>query len=123
MTKLKSFRLGEDQDLVIDGKRQISMIDGKDAQKQRLRLRLGTHLQEWFLDTLLGVPWMQLLEKGTPEVLIRTEITKALHRDSEVERVLELIIGQLNEKRQLPIDFTVLLKDGSKLTESVEVNL
>lgn len=123
MTKLKSFRLGEDQDLVIDGKRQISMIDGKDAQKQRLRLRLGTHLQEWFLDTLLGVPWMQLLEKGTPEVLIRTEITKALHRDSEVERVLELTIGQLNEKRQLPIDFTVLLKDGSKLTESVEVNL
>ena len=66
---------------------------------------------------------MQLLEKGTPEVLIRTEITKALHRDSEVERVLELTIGQLNEKRQLPIDFTVLLKDGSKLTESVEVNL
>lgn len=121
--KLRSFKIGENRDLVLDGKHRLNVVDGQEAQKQRLRLRLGTHLQEWFLDILLGVPWMQLLEKGTPEILIRTEITKALHRDSEVDRVLELEIGQVNEKRQLPIHFTVLLKNGDRLTDSVEVKV
>lgn len=120
---LLSFELNDERDLFFDGRQRLRMVSGLEARKQRIRLRLGTHLQEWFLDTMLGVPWLKLVEKGTSKALIRAEIIKALSRDGEVERVLELTIGEIDEKRRLPIEFSVLLVDGSTLVDAVGVNL
>ena len=122
--KLTSFLIDPDtRDLAFDSKQRLRMVDGLDARKQRIRLRLGTHTQEWFLDTLLGVPWMELVEKGTPNARIRAEITKALLKDGEVERVEELTIGELSPDRALLIEFTVRLRSGEQLTDRVEVAL
>ena len=122
--KLTSFTIDPDtRDLVFDNRRRLRMIEGLEARKQRIRLRLGTHTQEWFLDTLLGVPWMELVDKGTSKERIRAEVTKALLQDEEVERVEELIIGMLGPDRTLPIEFAVKLRSGEQLTDRVEVAL
>lgn len=124
MKKLTSFKIDPDtRDLVFDNRRRLCMIEGLEARKQRIRLRLGTHTQEWFLDTLLGVPWMELVEKGTPKERIRAEVTKALLKDDEVERVEELVIGTLGPDRTLPVEFTVKLRSGEWLADQVEVAL
>ena len=122
--RLTSFLIDPDtRDLAFDGKQRLQMVDSLDARKQRIRLRLGTHTQEWFLDTLLGVPWMELVEKGTAKARIRAEITKALLKDDEVQRVEELVIGELGPNRTLPIEFAVKLRSGEQLADRVEVAL
>lgn len=113
----------ETRDLVFDERQRLEMVDGIDANRQRVRLRLGCHTREWFLDTLLGVPWLELVEKGVSRERIRAEVLKALMADEEIERVEELHIGTLSVDRILPIEFVARLRDGGRLADRVEVDL
>lgn len=127
MSGLRSFYINPNtRDLEFDHLRRLKMVESdaeKTAERQRLRLRLGTRAGEWFLDILLGVPWLDLVEKGVPRERIRAEILRALHRDDQVERVELLTIGDLKADRTLPIEFTVRLKSGDELADAVEVIL
>lgn len=124
---LRSFYIDpETRDLDFDNMGRLRMVESdKDltAERQRLRLRLGTHTREWFLDTLLGVPWLELVEKGVSQERIRAEVLKALMADGEIERVEELRIGELSADRTLPIEFVARLRNGERLADRVEVNL
>lgn len=127
MSGLRSFYINpETRDLEFDRLGRLKMVESdaeQTAERQRLRLRLGTRAGEWFLDVLLGVPWLELVEKGVPRERIRAEILKALHFDEQVERVESLTIGQLTQDRTLPIEVQVKLKDGTTLADRVEVAL
>lgn len=122
---LRSFYINpETRDLEFDNQGRLRMVETDEqhtAERQRLRLRLGTRTGEWFLDILLGVPWLDLVEKNVPRERIRTEVLRALHRDDQVERVEFLTIGELTADRTLPIEFTVRLKSGGELSDTVEV--
>lgn len=124
MTDLLSFAIDpETRDLEFDTRGRLQMTDGLDANRQRVRLRLGCHTREWFLDTLLGVPWLELVEKGVSRERIRAEVLKAIMADDEIERVEELSVGQLSADRTLPIEFVARLKNGDRLADRVEVPL
>ena len=127
MSGLRSFYINpETRDLEFDHLGRLKMVESDAAQtaeRQRLRLRLGTRAGEWFLDVLLGVPWLELVEKGVPRERIRAEILKALHSDEQVERVESLTIGELTPDRTLPIEFVVRLRSGQQLADRVEVTL
>src|SRR5690606_22991246 len=107
--RLRSFYIDpETRDLDFDDMGRLRMVEAdKDltAERQRLRLRLGTHTREWFLDTLLGVPWLELVEKGVSQERIRAEVLRAIMSDENVERVEDLQIGGLTPDRTLPIEF------------------
>lgn len=113
----------ETRDIAFDGRHQMRMVTDLEARRQRVRLRLSTHTREWFLDVLLGVPWLQLVEKGTSKERIRAEVLKALMADDEILRVEELHIGDLGPDRVLPIEFVARLRDGERLADRVEVPL
>jgi len=127
MSGLRSFYINpETRDLEFDHLGRLKMVESdaeQTAERQRLRLRLGTRTGEWFLDILLGVPWLELVEKGVPRERIRAEILLAISRDEQVERVESLTIGQLTADRTLPIEFTARLTTGEVLSERVEVSL
>lgn len=124
MTDLLSFKIDPaTNDLELDSRGRLSMVDGTEARKQRLRLRLGTRAGEWFLDTRLGVPWLSLMEKGTSRNRIRAEMLKAIMADEEVERVEELNIGRITSDRRLTIEFTARLRNGERLSDVVEVDV
>lgn len=124
---LRSFYINpETRDIEFDAQGRLRMVESDEqmtAERQRLRLRLGCHTQEWFLDVLLGVPWLELFEKGVSQERIRAEVLQALHRDERVERVESLTIGQLTSERTLPIEFVVRLTGGQELADRVEVTL
>jgi len=124
---LRSFYINpETRDLEFDRLGRLKMVESdaeQTAERQRLRLRLGTRAGEWFLDVLLGVPWLELVEKGVPRELIRAEVLRAIQRDEQVERVESLTIGPLGPERTLPIEFVVRLKGGQELADRVEVTL
>lgn len=127
MSGLRSFYINpETRDIEFDELGRLRMVESDadlTAERQRLRLRLGTRTGEWFLDILLGVPWLELVEKGVPRERIRAEILRAISRDERVERVESLTIGQLTADRTLPIEFTARLTTGEVLSERVEVSL
>ena len=124
---LQSFYINpETRDLEFDNQGRLRMVEADEqhtAERQRLRLRLGTRTGEWFLDVLLGVPWLELVEKGVPRERIRAEVLRALHRDEHVEQVESLTIGELTSDRTLPIEFVVRLRSDQQLTDRVEVTL
>lgn len=124
MTDLVSFAIDpEAKDLVFDRRGRLQMVSGMEARKQRPRLRLGTQTDEWFLDTLLGVPWLELMEKGVSRERIRAEVLKAIMRDEEIERVEELDIGRITPERHLTIRFVARLRNGDRLADVVEVDV
>lgn len=124
MTDLVSFAIDpETKDLVFDRRGRLQMVSGMEARKQRLRLRLGTQTGEWFLDSRLGVPWMELAEKGTSRESLRAEMMKAIMADEEVERIENLQIGRITSDRHLTIEFTARLRNGDRLTDVVEVDV
>lgn len=127
MSGLRSFYINpETRDIDFDELGRLRMVESDEhltAERQRLRLRLGTHTREWFLDVLLGAPWLELVEKGVPRERIRAEVLRAIQRDEQVERVESLTIGQLTQDRTLPIEFQVKLKGGTTLADRVEVAL
>lgn len=59
----------------------LSIVSGTDVVAQRLRLRLGLWLGEWFLNALVGVPWPQWIgskpDLKTIESVLRRAITTA----------------------------------------------
>jgi len=124
---LRSFYINPGtRDIEFDHMGRLKMVESDEqqtAERQRLRLRLGTHTREWFLDVLLGAPWLELVEKGVPRERIRAEVLRAIQRDEQVERVESLTIGQLTQDRTLPIEFQVKLKGGTTLADRVEVAL
>lgn len=127
MSSLRSFYINPDtRDLEFDEFGRLRMVESDEhltAERQRLRLRLGTRAGEWFLDILLGVPWLELVEKGVPQERIRAEVLRAIQRDELVERVESLTIGELTPDRTLPIEFVVRLRSGQQLADRVEVTL
>lgn len=127
MSGLRSFYINpETRDIEFDEFGRLRMVESDanlTAERQRLRLRLGTRAGEWFLDILLGVPWLELVEKGIPRERIRAEVLRALHRDEQVEQVESLTIGELTSDRVLSIEFAVRLRSGQQLADRVEVTL
>ena len=123
-SRLLSFYVDpETRDITFDGRHQMRMVTDLEARRQRVRLRLSTHTREWFLDVLLGVPWLELVEKGTSKERIRAEVLKALMADDEILRMEELHIGDLGPDRVLRIEFVARLRDGERLADRVEVPL
>ena len=127
MSGLRSFYINPDtRDIEFDARGRLRMVESDEhltAERQRLRLRLGTRAGEWFLDVLLGVPWLELVEKGVSRERIRAEVLRALHRDEQVERVESLTIGELTPDRTLLLEFVVRLRSGQQLADRVEVTL
>lgn len=121
MSSLFSFAINDETgDLVFDEKLRLAMVDGNDARKQRLWLRLGTKTSEWFLDNRFGVPWLDLVEKGTDDRLIEVEVRKALLDDDEVVGVERLSLKRL-PNRVLHVDFEVMCVDGERIAGEVTI--
>lgn len=121
MSNLLSFYVDPSTgDIEFDEHQRLRTVDGIEAQKQRLRLRLATRLGEWFLDNTFGVPWLDLVEKGVDNRLIEAEIRTALMADDQVKLIESVRLSRLPD-RVLHIEFEVRLENGEHLAEEVDV--
>lgn len=106
--------------VMVDGKLQLTSGRGE-ALAQRLTIRLCTHLRSWYLNTLLGIDYMEkvfekTVQKESLDLLFQTEIV----RDPRVEKVIEFKSKRLRNSYELT--FKVKARDGT-VSDTVEINV
>lgn len=99
-------------DLYFDSLNSLVMVRDALAVGQHIRQRLQTFIGEWFLDTAVGVPWLdQILgrkyDPALAEAVVKAEILKT---DGVVE-ITSFAVSFLKETRGLRIRSIEVLTD------------
>lgn len=88
-----------------------------DCVVQRLKIRLLRFLGEWFLNTSLGMPYLQaILNKNTPRFLIESYFKTVILGTQDVVRLTAFTMTYVNRTRTMSIAFTVSLSDGTSVS-------
>ena len=98
-------------------------ITGKARVAQELRIRFNTHFGEYFLDSRMGVPWVEWLEgKATTTMLQRVKswITKEVLATTGVKRLDGSVKVTWNSgSRSIGISFRcITVEEGEPLSVS-----
>ena len=99
-----------DNDLAIE-KNNLVLTDNNSDQEieQRIRQNLLTYLGEWFLDTSIGVPYLQVVYvKGVAPILVEAAFKDVITETPGVLSLTRFDPIELNSAtRQLTINFAV----------------
>lgn len=92
-------------DLFVRAEGDLAIVTGAEAIGQHVRQRLKTYRGEWFLDTTVGVPWLQELfgnayDPGLAESVVKAEILDTFG----VSRIDAFAVGFNRTTRALIID-------------------
>lgn len=107
-------------DMFLDGQ-DISFADETTIVQQRLASRLQFFLEEWFLDTTAGLPFIQFILKQSSDLkdiysIIRSEI---LNTDG-VEIIDSLEFTPISKDKVLLINFSV---NQGAIQDTIEVTV
>lgn len=92
-------------------KNDVSLIDGYEAVRQHLKIRLQTYFGEWFADASIGVPWFQDILIKNPDYTVVSEILKAAIL--ETEGVNDLVSFSFDiSGRAATLNFKVVTDNG-----------
>lgn len=104
----------EDGDLVL--------LDGVESIAQHLRIRLQFFLEEWFLDTRIGIPYYQrLLGQKPQESVVRAIFRPAIESTPGVEALNDLQVDYDGASRALAVSFRALTDTGEQLVFDEEL--
>ena len=108
-------------DLVIDDLGRFVGLNGADRIAQKVKLRVGIQLGEWWLDTAVGVDWLgRILVKDPDLRVVRAQFIQTIASVPEVIQILDLTVDTDNATRGLTVGFTVQTTDGP-VTDEVTV--
>lgn len=116
MRGVRTLALDTTGDLAVVGG-QLQVIDGADAVRQALELRLSIWQGEWFADATVGVPYLRFL--GVPGALPLAEslLRRAILSCPGVASLDRFSIA-LNAERHATVTFAVTTTAGEPLTIS-----
>lgn len=84
-----------------------------DEVAQRLHVRFKFFRGEWFLNTLEGTPWFQLIFVKSPRDHVIRSVFGALIRGTEGVSELVKLNYSINSSRQMSLTFQARLQDGT----------
>jgi len=106
------FALTDDDDLAFVDGGFVLVTDVVDLAVQRLRMRLGLVLGEWFTDTRKGVPYFEAILVKDPDADQLQSIFKAaILDDDDVSSVAKLELN-LQDNRQLDVSFIATIGEA-----------
>jgi len=120
---MADIKLGNDHDIVFDGN-DFSVTKTKDETlQQRLKVKLLTFLEEWYLDRGLGVPWFQrIFQKGTSKETVDIILKRKIAEEPEVISIQEFSSTLDNRNRTYRLSF-VVKSESSKESIPIEFDL
>jgi hypothetical protein len=99
---------------LVDG--QLVLVEGKDAIRQDLTVRLRWFRAEWFLDRRTGVPWFQkIIGQRTGLQIVEAIIRNAILSTPGIEAISRLTLSSSSAPRELSIDFEARSTDGDRI--------
>lgn len=99
----------EDRDLV--------MVTGEDAAKQDLRSRIRFIKGEYFLDSTIGIDYMNVVHtKTATDLQIEREFIKAIQESPFVDRITKFNITSTDGIRSSEIECSVLVVEGYEVS-------
>ncbi len=99
----------------------ITLLFGADAVLQKIRSRFRFFKGEWFLDTRLGVPYLQIVLVKNPDlILINAIFSKVLATTPGVASVDSFTCLLDRPTRTLTCTFQITLSDGTKVIAQAE---
>ena len=116
MSDFKMKVTGQAVDLDLSGHR-LNIVDGDDAIEQHLLIRLKFFLNEWFLDSRVGVPYFRDILVRNPNIDLIRNIYKTTILDTPGIKSLESIELDIDTAtRTLNLSFSCTLDSGTVLT-------
>lgn len=105
VSTVSDFKLGPDGDLP----EFSSLVTGVDALAQRVKIRLQTHLGEWFVRPDVGLPWRQWVAlKPLPPLLVQVRVHALLADTPGVDTVRDVVAVLDEDTRTMSITATVI---------------
>lgn len=102
----------------------IQLISGSEEIAQHLRIRLKFFIGEWFLDTRLGIPYIQKVFRKNPNSnVVRDLIQRAALSTPGVLEIQTLTFDFDSANRRLAVDLRALITGDEVLDFSEELIL
>jgi hypothetical protein len=99
-------------------------IDGIAYAVQKIDQTLKMLLGEWFIDTALGIPWVEsILVKNPSFEYIRGVLRRAILSVPGVVDVPYLTVTEPDATRTATCTYRAIYKDGTELTGTVETGV
>ena len=117
-------------DLKLDSSGDLEILDGllnltstvQEDTTQRLKIKLSTHYNEWYLDLSVGIPYLKtILKKGVSKSLIDSIFRSAIQSDPEISSITSF--NSNISERIYTLTFKAITNSGEiiNLTETIEV--
>ncbi len=99
------------------------LLDGVDATRQRVSIKLRFFKGEWFLSPTFGVPYFRdVLIKNPRLDIVRRLIIQAAETEPNVDRVTELVLDYNSAGRSLTIsNLTIVANDDEINFDAFEI--
>lgn len=93
---------------------RLRVLRGVDAMADKVQAALQVFLGEWFLDTSIGIPWLQeILVKGPRIKDVAALLTKKIRAVRGVREVFDMVLVPDDRLRELRGSFKVRVEDGT----------
>lgn len=112
-----NLKLDENNDIIIG--RGAARTSGADYTLQLVKNRLWTRLGEVNLDRELGVPWTQLLDKGTNIGYFQAILYDTIQETPGVAQVTSIALIPNYSARTLTVTFTATTIYGNTITGDI----
>ena len=105
---MKDLAINFDTNDLLFQKYDLSLIDGLDQIRQKLKIRLQFFYGEWYLDTIQGIKYFDEIFIKNPTLSRVQSILKSAITDTQgVNELLSMNVALDNSERQLTVNFTV----------------
>lgn len=106
-------------DLLLNDKNDLVLITGPDRVAQQIKIALLTWLGEWFLDSTVGVPYLERILKKNPNLAQIKNILRAkIKAVADVKSVVSVSVIFDQQKRNLTVNYEVETTFGSNVSNS-----
>lgn len=93
-------------DIFVNDSGDMEFVDGVDALRQRLRIKLQHMQGEWFADTTTGMmPYTMFGVKNPDTEAISVYIKQEIESDNEVNEVTKINVSFSKSERKIYINF------------------
>jgi len=92
----------------------LTLTEGLESRRQHLEIRLKTFLEEWFLDTSVGVPYLQRLftQKNPDTLLVQSVIREQAEKTPGITSITKFDFEINNATRNLVVELGANSVDG-----------